>query len=219
MTGTDRRPTTSLRADDRPRGDAPPRGADLAEACVREALAVIERSGVEALSLREVARRLGVSHQAPYRHFPSRDHLLAEIVRRSFQQLTDRLEARPPADDPHTDLTGLGRAYLEHAGRHPLAYRLMFGTPLPPAADHPAMASAARRAFDVVRCAVAALHAGDDDRQVDVEALVVWGKVHGLASLPRVPAITMLTLAPEAVEAATDPHSGPVARELGAPGG
>lgn len=221
MSGTDRRPTTSPQADRPPRGDSPPRGADLAEACVREALAVIERSGVEALSLREIARRLGVSHQAPYRHFPSRDHLLAEIVRRSFQQLTDRLEARPTVGDPHADLTGLGRAYLEHAGRHPLAYRLMFGTPLPPAEDHPAMAAAARRAFDVVRDAVAALHAGRGvhDRQVDVEALVVWGKVHGLASLPRVPVIAMLALAPEAVEAATDPDSAPIARELGAPGG
>jgi len=43
---------------------------DLREACIREALAIIEVGGVESLSLREVARRLGVSHQAPYKHFP-----------------------------------------------------------------------------------------------------------------------------------------------------
>lgn len=61
--------------------------SDLREACVREALAIITSAGVEKLSLREVARRLGVSHQSPYRHFESRDHVLAEIVRRAFVDL------------------------------------------------------------------------------------------------------------------------------------
>ncbi|MCG8692745.1 MAG: TetR/AcrR family transcriptional regulator, partial [Minwuiales bacterium] len=65
---------------------------DLREACVREALAIIDTSGVEELSLREVARRLGVSHQAPYRHFPSRDHILAEIVTRAFESFARYLD-------------------------------------------------------------------------------------------------------------------------------
>jgi AcrR family transcriptional regulator len=186
---------------------------------VREALAVIERSGVEALSLRDVARRVGVSHQAPYRHFPSRDHLLAEVVRRCFDDLAARLRARPRAGDPHADLAGLGRAYLAHAREHPLAYRLMFGTPLPDPAGHPAMVSAARAAFAVVRDAVAVVVASSrpaSDADVDAEAIVVWGKVHGLASLPRVPVISMLELAPGAMAAATDLRTGPAARELDA---
>ena len=56
----------------------------MREACVEEALAIVGEAGLEALSLREVARRLHVSHQAPYKHFPSRDHILAEVVGRAF---------------------------------------------------------------------------------------------------------------------------------------
>ena len=56
---------------------------DLKEACVVAAQEVIAERGVENLSLREVSRKLGVSHQAPYKHYPSRDHLLAEPVYRS----------------------------------------------------------------------------------------------------------------------------------------
>ncbi len=59
---------------------------ELKEACVLAAHEVIAEHGIEALSLREVARKLGVSHQAPYRHYPTRDHLLAEVMRRCFQQ-------------------------------------------------------------------------------------------------------------------------------------
>lgn len=215
MSGTEPPPAAS------PRAERPPRGADLAEACVREALAVIERSGVEALSLREVARRLGVSHQAPYRHFPSRDHLLGEIVRRSFDDLTAHLEARPRTTDPHEDLVAVGRAYLAHAGAHPLAYRLMFGTPLPDPGEHPDVAAAARRAFAVLRGAVARTHADGaaTDHEIEVAALVAWAKVHGLATLPHVPAVAALGLPPDALAAAADPAGGPVTRELGAAGG
>jgi AcrR family transcriptional regulator len=53
------------------------RTGDLREACVKQALEIIAKGGIDSLSLRDVARRLGVSHQAPYKHFPSRDHILA----------------------------------------------------------------------------------------------------------------------------------------------
>ncbi|MFX4450801.1 TetR/AcrR family transcriptional regulator, partial [Acinetobacter baumannii] len=52
------------------------------------------------LSLRDVARRLGVSHQAPYKHFPSRDHILAEVVGRAYASFAAHLEKRPRSDDP-----------------------------------------------------------------------------------------------------------------------
>ena len=67
---------------------------DLKEACVVEALAMVAR-GPECLSLREVARRLGVPHHWPYKHFPTRDHLLAEIARRAFDHFSR--VGRPPA--------------------------------------------------------------------------------------------------------------------------
>ena len=115
------------------------RPTDLREACIREALAIIETSGVEQLSLRDVARRLGVSHQAPYKHFPSRDHILAEIVARAFEAFAAHLDARPRRADPYEDLREMGLAYVGYAREHPLQYRLMFGTPLPNPSQHPDM--------------------------------------------------------------------------------
>jgi len=109
----------------------------LREDCVREALAIIEKVGVEGLSLRDVARRLKVSHQAPYKHFSSRDHVLAEIVSRAFASFAQYLDARPKSDDPHEDLAAMGRAYLEYANKRPVSYRLMFGTPLPEPGRNP----------------------------------------------------------------------------------
>jgi AcrR family transcriptional regulator len=94
-----------------------------------------------------VARRLGVSHQAPYKHYPSRDHLLAEVVRRAFAAFADHLDARPREADAFADLHAMGRAYLDFALRHPLHYRLIFGTPLPDAEAHPEMMSRGRHAF------------------------------------------------------------------------
>ncbi len=55
--------------------EKPAEPVPLKEACVQAAHAFIVEHGVEQLSMREVARRLGVSHQAPYKHYPSRDHL------------------------------------------------------------------------------------------------------------------------------------------------
>ena len=66
---------------------------NLRDACVEAAREVIAQEGIEHLSLRDVARRLGVSHQAPYRHFPTREHLLAEVMRRCYAQFAEHLNA------------------------------------------------------------------------------------------------------------------------------
>ena len=66
----------------------------LKEACVQAAREVIAEHGVESLSMRDVARKLNISHQAPYRHFESRDHLLAEIMRRCFADFAQHLDKR-----------------------------------------------------------------------------------------------------------------------------
>ena len=66
---------------------------DLREQVLAASLELIEEQGVAALSLREVARRAGVSHQAPYHHFGSKDALVAELVARGFTGLSEMLEA------------------------------------------------------------------------------------------------------------------------------
>ena len=177
---------------------------DLREACLREALAIIERSGVEALSLREVSRRLGVSHQAPYKHFPSRDHILAEIVRRAYAAFTEFLENRPRTGEPNGDLEEMGKAYFTYAATHPLQYRLMFGTPLPDPQKHPEMMAQAQDAFGLLRQGIARLPREEESSpdRIDFDALFVWSVIHGLASILQSHAIETLELPQEVLEGA-----------------
>jgi AcrR family transcriptional regulator len=170
---------------------------DLKEACVRAAHDVIAEHGIERLSLRDVARRLGVSHQAPYKHYPNRDHLLAEVIRRCFERFAADLDARAPHDDPESDLESLGKRYLAYAARHPLEYRLMFGTPWPEPAAHPELVRCAVHAFDVLRAALRRLH-GDgaaSRAKVDLDAMFIWSSLHGLATIRESNVMDHLTLA------------------------
>lgn len=158
----------------------------LRDDCVAEALAIIDEKGLDKLSLREVARRLGVSHGAPYKHFPSRDHLLAEVVRLAFEDFAAHLDAHPPTEDPIADMWIMGQAYMTFALSHPLQYRLMFSTRLPNPAEHPEMMHSGRHAFDLLRRALARCNAEQADTSgLDRDALFVWSTIHGLASILR----------------------------------
>jgi len=181
------------------RRPAPP--ADLKDACVHEARALIAEQGLERLSLREVARRLGVSHQAPYKHYPSRDHLLAELIRRCFGEFRAFLDARPAEPEARRDLAALGERYLRYAAQHPLEYRLMFGAPWPQAEDGvawPALVADAVHAFDVLRGVLRRLHGpGAAARvRVDLDAMAIWSALHGLATLTHADVMDHLRLAP-----------------------
>ncbi len=177
---------------------------DLREACVAEALRIVEREGVESLSMREVARRLGVSHQAPYKHFASRDHILAEIVARAYGSFVEYLEAIPETDNPAEDMAEMGRRYVRYALTHPLQYRLMFESPLPEPRRHPEMMRRADRAFTLLRTCLKRMPdrwtnaLGDD--ATDTDALFVWATLHGLASISRSSALHTLTLPDSVIE-------------------
>lgn len=177
-------------------------GLDLREACLVEALAIISASGAEKLSIREVARRIGVSHQAPYRHFASRDHLLAEIVRRAFADFAKALRSPPQTPDPAADALAMGVAYVQFALAEPLKYRLIFGGTLPDPLHHPDMMHGARDAFNVLRDSLTRLFEGrgekPDSAAIDREALFAWSSLHGVVSLLRTDAIGTLDLAPSA---------------------
>lgn len=185
-------------------GTAPDGRRDLGDALVIEALAIIGQRGLEALSLREVARRLGVSHQAPYKHFPSRDHLLAEVVRRCFEGFASTLRQTVPTGTPEGDLRALGESYLRFAAAHPLEYRLMFGTPWPKTADAPDLRLYARAAFDVLCDTLRRLDPSADDRRVTLDALFVWSAMHGLASLRASSAMACLSIPASVAEALSD---------------
>lgn len=162
---------------------APPK--DLRDACIVAAQDVIAERGIENLSLREVARKLGVSHQAPYKHYPSRDHLLAEVMRRCFQRFAAHLDGRKRYEDPQLDLESLGQQYLAYAGQHPLEYRLMFSTTWPESADQTDLVKDATHAFDVLRGVLRRIHGDSPEVRelVELDALYIWSTVHGVAGV------------------------------------
>jgi len=163
-----------------------PKPADVREACVAEAFRIVEEAGVESLSLRDVARRLGVSHQAPYKHFPSRGHMLAEIIARSFDDFSAFLQSRPLENEPKADLQAMGSLYMAYARQHPLQYRLMFNTPMPDPGQHPEMMEKARFAFGILRDRLAQMPlrpVPGAQPSPELDALFVWSALHGLASL------------------------------------
>ncbi|MDZ7855625.1 TetR/AcrR family transcriptional regulator [Sphaerotilus sp.] len=170
----------------------------LKEACVQAAREVIAEHGVESLSMRDVARKLAISHQAPYRHFESRDHLLAEIMRRCFADFARHLDGRPRTGQPEADLEAMGHAYLAYAREKPLEYRLMFGTPWPEPAQHPELVQHAVHAFDLLRESLRALHRDQPDApaHVDRQALFIWSTLHGMASITQADVMQHLQLAP-----------------------
>ena len=190
---------------------------DLREACVREALEIIAKGGIDSLSLRDVARRLGVSHQAPYKHFPSRDHILAEVVGRAYAGFAAHLEKRPRSADPYEDFGNLGRAYLEYARKHPLHYQLMFGTPLPDPAQHPEMMNKAEHAFDCLREAIEKLPDRAPAADVELDALYVWSTVHGLASILQTQVTQQLGVRKATIAEATAHTLGRIGAALGRP--
>ncbi len=171
---------------------------DLKEKIVDEAFRVIEDKGVDQLSFREIARRLGVSHQAPYKHFSSRDHILAAVISRCFQSFAEYLKSRPSSADPFEDLGHMGLAYLEFAKAHPLRYRLMFNTRLPDVSEHPEMLAQAQHAFSLLKHRLETMDLADPHHEiadpVRHDALFIWSALHGLASLMQSDAMATIGL-------------------------
>jgi len=153
---------------------------DLRQALLDHACDLLETEGAEGLSLRGVAARSGVSHNAPYRHFRDRAALLSAVAERGFQDLTDKMLAAT-AGDP---LAGIAHAYLSFARDRPQMYRLMFASEAVRAAPgpDPRLRATSRLTFEAVRSAVGKSLEGGGGEGRGVAAMV-WAPLHGLALL------------------------------------
>jgi AcrR family transcriptional regulator len=148
---------------------------DLRASILHAAGELLENEGLDAVTLREVARRAGVSHNAPSRHFPEREALLAALAGEGFVKLGEaqRLAAEK------SGARGLGEAYVRFALGHPHRFRLMFGGRIA-VTSHPVLKEAALRTFNAVAEVLAASVPGPGARDAAVAA---WSLVHGLAML------------------------------------
>lgn len=159
---------------------------NLREELISAALQIIAESGTGALSLREAARRAGVSHTAPYRHFESKGALIAAVAGEGFRALYDEVDAAMEAaeDDPVVRLGVSGIAYVKFAAHHPAHFRVMFG-PDCDLESYPESRDIALAAFQqlldgVVACQEAGVIRSGDPLEL---ARVAWAQVHGLSAL------------------------------------
>jgi AcrR family transcriptional regulator len=147
---------------------------DLATALRAAARTILEEEGLDALSLRSVARKAGVSHAAPYRHFASREALLVEIALEGFEILrADIRHAGSAPGLPTERIVHIGAAYARFAAQHGGLLQLMFGKEIPNRFDFPELEDATNSIPETMGDAL-----GDQ-----VLGLAVWGTVHGIAIL------------------------------------
>lgn len=146
---------------------------NLRSALLESARGILEE-GASDLSLRAVARRAGVSHAAPYRHFPNHEALLVELAKEGFVELREELVAAAGQKGVELDrIANIGAAYMRFAAKRPALARLMFGPQLPNRDSFPELTAAA----DAIGNEIGnALH----DNAL---GLAVWAAVHGLAML------------------------------------
>jgi AcrR family transcriptional regulator len=158
---------------------------DLKRALLAAALGLVQEKGPKGFTLREVARRAGVSAAAPYRHFADKAELLAAVATQGFAQLHDTLSTTAAKTaDPTRQVLAMGRAYVRWAAAHPDYYQVMFGSELDKS-DKPELVAAGARTFGdlldvIVRCQKAGVLAAGDPRKI---AAPTWSLLHGIASL------------------------------------
>jgi AcrR family transcriptional regulator len=162
---------------------------DLSRALVATAEELLAERGVEGFTLRECARRAGVSHAAPAHHFGDVGGLLTELAASGFERMTAAIvAAKARARDPEKRLLVGHLAYVEFALAHPALFRLMFHS------EHvnrnaERTRSAGGAAFETLKEATAGVrgYAGPQVRAFeawrDPELLEQWSLVHGLATL------------------------------------
>ncbi|MBI4700832.1 MAG: helix-turn-helix transcriptional regulator [Deltaproteobacteria bacterium] len=169
---------------------------NLPATLVSAAAALLDERGLEALTLREVAARVGVSHAAPYRHFRDKSAILEAVARQGFRELALQMRhggrsSRPPpeiSDDEGSGLRGgpgaVAQAYLHFATSHPDLYRIMFGMSDELGSGR-ILPEATSVAPQELATALALTPRGERLGRVEIVriATVLWAQLHGLATL------------------------------------
>ena len=146
----------------------------------------MQERGSDAVTLREVARRVGVSQMAPYHHFADKEALLAAVAEQGFQELTAVMTERiGRLSSPMERLKATCPAYVHFAVRHPSEFQVMFRGALADFKSHPSLLAASEQAFNVLMtCVEDCQRAGLLRKASSWElAIAVWSGAHGLASL------------------------------------
>jgi AcrR family transcriptional regulator len=158
---------------------------DLRRTVIDTAFEMMGETGDWQFTLREIARRSGVSHAAPYKHFPDKASLLAELAMIGFDRLGQALtEAASAPAVPRDKLLPMSRAYVDFGTRNPALYRLMFGAETSGAPD----VHLGERALATFAIVLDLLTLGQEvgdfrSRAVRDQAAACWALFHGMTLL------------------------------------
>jgi AcrR family transcriptional regulator len=152
------------------------------------AIEQLREGGAEDLSLRALARAIGVSQTAPYRHFADKSELLAAMATRGYRELLAALRqaGEVAGDCPREQLIGFAHAYVDYAANNPQLFKLMFGPAVQPATKYPELRQASRETFQLVqeilhRGIEMGIFQGIEDLPYLTNA--AWSSIYGLATL------------------------------------
>jgi AcrR family transcriptional regulator len=169
-----------------PRELSPSEIEDFRDKLCDAALQIFAEKGVEGLTMREVAGRLGVSPMTPYRYFKDKDAILAAVRARAFTQFAETMERAERKGNTAVDRSNAaGEAYIRFALKHREAYRLMFDVAqADDAAEYPALAQATARAHATMSHHIKQLiDAGIFEGDPELIGYVFWAAIHGLVTL------------------------------------
>ncbi len=159
---------------------------DLRTAVLAAAEAILEREGIDALTLRAVARAVGVSHTAPKNHFGDLEGLLSELAAVGYQRYGETLAAAMNAagGDPQVRIRAMGRAYVGFAREHPGLFLLMFRSERLDM-TRPALREAIEASRQALRNAatLSATVTPSTPLRAAARATASWSLVHGFAML------------------------------------
>jgi AcrR family transcriptional regulator len=181
--------TITLARDKRNRTAAEPDGyhhGDLQEALIAASEEILADQGAEGFTLREAARRAGVSPAAPSHHFGNAPGLLTEVAIRGYDALGAALrQAAAKKGSAYQKLHAQGLAYVDFALTYPGRFQMMFSNKRLVADDERLRQAvkAAYREFEVVIEELAALLPAMSAKQAKIAATVAWSTVHGFAKL------------------------------------
>jgi AcrR family transcriptional regulator len=152
---------------------------------VNAAMGLFAEHGYKGVSLRSLAKALGVSPMTPYRYFENKEELFAMVRTEAFRRFANaQRDAVEGIDDPEEALRMLGRAYVSFALDQPDAYHIMFELLQAPAGTYPELESEQARAFSYLHRAVESLvKAGRMEGDPLRRAHFLWAQVHGLVAL------------------------------------
>ena len=159
---------------------------NLKEELISSACKICEADGHDHMSLRSIAKEANVSQTAPYRHFETKESLLAEVSKRGFDELTERmneaLNKKNNALSLEDQFLEMGLAYLEFGIEKRNIYDLMH-SPSIQKADFPELLESAGGAFDVLVKILMKLYPEIDENQLSQKCMKYWAMMHGLIGI------------------------------------